>query len=80
MSVTVLFLGPLRDLAQAETVEVEAPLDRAGLLDAVAPAVREQLESQRVNVACAGRVLSDKTSLLAKDGEEVALLPPVSGG
>lgn len=80
MSVTVVFLGPLRDLVQAETVEVNAPLDWAGLLDAVGPAVREQLESERVNVACAGQVLADKTSLLAKDGDEVALLPPVSGG
>ena len=80
MSVTILFLGPLRDLADAHTLEVDAPLDWAGLLDAAGPAVREQLESERVNVACAGQVLADKTSLLAKDSDEVALLPPVSGG
>ncbi|MEL6877431.1 MAG: MoaD/ThiS family protein [Pseudomonadota bacterium] len=80
MAVRIVFLGPLRDLAGEEEREVAAPLDWAGLLDAVGPAVAEQLQEARVNVACAGKVLSDKTSLVAQDGDEVALLPPVSGG
>lgn len=80
MSVTILFLGPLRDLAGRQEIEVDAPLDWAGLLAAVGPQVAEQLEQERVNVACKGRVLADKRALLAEDGDEVALLPPVSGG
>ena len=80
MAVTILFLGPLRDMAGTETREVDAPLDWAGLMEAVGPDVAAQLQLERVNVACAGRVLTDKTALLAADGEEVALLPPVSGG
>ena len=80
MTVTILFLGPLRDLAERPTLEVEAPLDWSGLLKAVGPQVAEQLGEQRVNVACAGKVLADKTRLNAEDGDEVALLPPVSGG
>ncbi|EAQ29524.1 hypothetical protein NAP1_02090 [Erythrobacter sp. NAP1] len=80
MAVTILFLGPLRDLAGAETLEVEAPLDWSGLLGSVGEEVADQLQQERVNVACAGRVLADKTALKAKDGDEVALLPPVSGG
>ncbi len=80
MAVTIHFLGPLRDLAGMDRCDVEAPLDWAGLLDAVAAPVAEQLRNERVNVACAGRVLSDKTALHAQDGDEVALLPPVSGG
>ena len=80
MAVTILFLGPLRDMAGTETREVDAPLDWTGLLEAVGPDVAAQLQLERVNVACAGRVLTDKTALLAADGEEVALLPPVSGG
>lgn len=80
MAVTILFLGPLRDLAGEESREASAPLDWAGLIQVVGPAVAEQLSNERVNVACKGKVLSDKTQLLAQDGDEVALLPPVSGG
>lgn len=77
---TILFLGPLRDMAAAETLETDAPLDWAGLLAAVGPLISEQLRDDRVNVACAGKVLADKTELSAQDGDEIALLPPVSGG
>ena len=80
MAVTILFLGPLRDLAGEPTRAVAAPLDWAGLLAAVGPEVAAQLGEARVNVACAGKVLGEKTSLSAQDGDEVALLPPVSGG
>ena len=80
MGVRILFLGPLQDLAGEAEREVDAPLDWAGLLEAVGPEVADQLKEERVNVACAGRVLADKTALLAQDGDEVALLPPVSGG
>ena len=79
-TVTIAFLGPLRDLAGTETMEVPAPLDWDMLLSAVGPEIAGQLTEARVNVACAGKVLADKTTLLAQDGDEVALLPPVSGG
>ena len=80
MGVTILFLGPLRDMAGEPSREVAAPLDWAGLLAAVGPEIADQLQKERVNVACAGKVLRDKTALQAESGDEVALLPPVSGG
>lgn len=80
MSVRIVFLGPLRDLAGEAERSVAAPLDWTGLLSSVGPTIAEQLRGERVHLACAGRVLSDKTALLAQDGDEVALLPPVSGG
>jgi molybdopterin synthase sulfur carrier subunit len=80
MAVTIVFLGPLREMAGTDTCEAAAPLDWDGLLRAVAPEIVGQLQNARVNVACAGKVLADKTALLASDGDEVALLPPVSGG
>ncbi|WP_284124842.1 MoaD/ThiS family protein [Parerythrobacter aestuarii] len=80
MTITIVFLGPLRDLAGESEREVTGPLDWAGLLQAVGPQVAEQLRLDRVNVACRGKVLADKTALAAEDGDEVALLPPVSGG
>lgn len=78
--VTVLFLGPLSDIAGAAEIELPAPLDWDALLAAVNLNTADQLREDRVRVACAGRVLSDKLSLNAADGDEVALLPPVSGG
>lgn len=80
MAVRIVFLGPLRDLAGKDAIEVSAPLDWSGLVQSVGEGLAGQLQSDRVNVACAGRVLSDKTTLNASDGDEVALLPPVSGG
>ena len=80
MSVKVLFLGPLRDMADMAEAEYPAPLDWDALLAAIPTEVAEQLREPRVHVACAGKVLADKTTLDAQDGDEVALLPPVSGG
>lgn len=80
MAVTILFLGPLRDMAGMQSCTAAAPLDWNGLLAVVAPEVADQLRMERVNVACAGQVLGDKAALMAQDGDEVALLPPVSGG
>ncbi|NNC60500.1 MAG: MoaD/ThiS family protein [Erythrobacter sp.] len=80
MAITIIFLGPLRDIAGEPEREVNAPLDWPGLLAAVGPHVAEQLRQDRVNIACGGKVLHDKTALSAEDGDEVALLPPVSGG
>lgn len=80
MSVTILFLGPLRDLAGEQEREVAGPLDWTGLLAHVGLDIAVQLEDDLVNIACKGRVLADKRALRAEDGDEVALLPPVSGG
>ncbi|RGP40118.1 hypothetical protein BPTFM16_00394 [Altererythrobacter insulae] len=80
MAVTIVFLGPLQDMAGQASQEVPAPLDWPGLLATVGDAVAEQLQQERVNVACEGKVLTEKTQLQAHDGDEIALLPPVSGG
>ncbi|RKF20993.1 MoaD/ThiS family protein [Altericroceibacterium spongiae] len=79
MSVRVLFLGKLSDLAGAER-DMDAPLDWAGLLENLPAGAKALVEGEKVRLALNGTLLADKTALQAEDGSEIALLPPVSGG
>ena len=80
MAVKLVFLGKLADLAGAPEKEVAAPLDWRGLLAARPGPLGEAAKGDKVKLALNGTVLADKTALAAQDGDEVALLPPVSGG
>lgn len=78
--VTLVFLGRLAEQAGGETRQLSAPLDWAGLLGALDTGLAAQVASDRVRLALNGGLLADKAQLLADAGDEVALLPPVSGG
>jgi molybdopterin synthase sulfur carrier subunit len=80
MAVRLVFLGRLADLTGTAEREVAAPLDWSALLDALQAELGGWLATDKVRLADNGMVLSDKMALQAKDGDEVALLPPVSGG
>ena len=80
MAVRLVFLGKLADLAGAPESEVAAPLDWRGLLAALPGPLGEVTRGDKVRVALNGAILADKTVLTAADGDEIALLPPVSGG
>ena len=80
MAVKLVFLGRLADLTGAAEREVAAPLDWSGLLDALQEEIGGWLASDKVRLAVNGTLLADKLELRAEDGDEVALLPPVSGG
>lgn len=77
---TVVFLGKLADLAGAGERQLPAPLDWAGLLTALPAPLRDAVAQDRTRIAVNGALLADKTLLAAGEGDEVALLPPVSGG
>lgn len=81
---TVVLLGKLADLAGAPSLALPmplaVPLDWAGLKAALPPALAEALEDPRTRVAINGVLLPNKTRLQAGAGDEIALLPPVSGG
>jgi sulfur-carrier protein len=79
MAVTLVFLGKLADKAGPERT-MAAPLDWAELLAALGSDLAEAVAGQGVKLAVNGALLADKTALVAQDGDEVALLPPVSGG
>ena len=80
MAVKLVFLGRLSDIAGGPDREVQSPLDWRGLLDVLNDSVRDWAAGEKVKLAVNGVILADKTLLAAKDGDEVALLPPVSGG
>ena len=78
--VTLLFLGRLADLAGSGERVCAAPLDWTSLLDALGGELAEVVQDAKVRVALNGLIVADKTALTAAAGDEVALLPPVSGG
>ena len=76
MALRVLFLGRLRDAAGADERTVPTQPTVAALIASFGPELAAALRSDKVRVAVNG-VLS--AAELA-DGDEVAFLPPVSGG
>ena len=72
----MLFLGRLQDAAGAHERTVAAQPTVAALIDSFEPELTATLRTDKVRVAVNG-VLG--TTELA-DGDEVAFLPPVSGG
>ena len=80
MAVKLVFLGKLADLAGAPEREAEAPLDWTSLVETLEGPLGDAVAGEKVRVAVNGTVLPEKTALFAADGDEIALLPPVSGG
>lgn len=78
--ITVILLGKLADLADAPSLQLAAPLDWAGLRVALPEALADVLDDPRNRVALNGVLIADKVALQAAEGDEIALLPPVSGG
>ena len=78
--VTVVFLGKLADLAGAPSLSLPAPLEWAGLKAALPEALAATLDDPKNRIALNGALLADKATLQADEGDEIALLPPVSGG
>ncbi|RNJ61908.1 MAG: MoaD/ThiS family protein [Porphyrobacter sp. IPPAS B-1204] len=77
---TVVLLGKLADLGGAPALSLAGPLDWAGLKAALPETLSEAIDDPRVRVAVNGALLADKAALQAGEDDEIALLPPVSGG
>ena len=78
--ITVVLLGKLADLAGAPALTLAAPLDWAGLKTVLPAALADVIDDPRNRVALNGTLLADKATLQATASDEIALLPPVSGG
>lgn len=74
----LIFLGRLEDIAGAPEREVPGgPL--AEVLAGLDPALAVALLDERIRLALNGTLLVDRAVALA-EGDELAFLPPVSGG
>jgi molybdopterin synthase sulfur carrier subunit len=85
--IRVVYLGKLADIAgrpESQFGSSNGELDWPDLVEVlrnhVNPEISEAVEDSRTRVAVNGELLADKTYLVAKHGDEIALLPPVSGG
>ncbi|AKM07440.1 MoaD/ThiS family protein [Pelagerythrobacter marensis] len=82
----LVFLGKLADLAGRDEYDLAAAgrCDWQGLKAHVAVCggdlLAEAVAADNVRVARNGTLLDDKSAIEAEDGDEIAFLPPVSGG
>ncbi|MFC0682985.1 MoaD/ThiS family protein [Novosphingobium clariflavum] len=86
MQARLVFLGRLEDLAGCadHDLAASAPLDWYDVLgwlgDHFVPELADTVAGDKVRVAVNGALLGDKHALVLADGDELAFLPPVSGG
>ena len=79
MPAKLVFLGRLEDLAGARELAVKpGPLE--SLLADLAPALAVALLDERVRFALNGTLIAARGGIVLAEGDELAFLPPVSGG
>lgn len=81
MRVKVLFFGQVKDIVGAaeDVAEVEDGADLDSLFRSYARRFPQLAAMERSTVLARNQKLADRSELLT-DGDEVAFLPPVSGG
>ncbi|KUR72914.1 thiamine biosynthesis protein ThiS [Novosphingobium fuchskuhlense] len=79
MTARLVFLGRLEDIAgAAELAVAPGPLEK--VLAALDPALAVELLGERVRMALNGALLGGNEAVVLAPGDELAFLPPVSGG
>ena len=78
----LVWLGRLADLAGAgeSGLAADPPIGWSEVIEALPGALAESVKEDRVRIALNGALIADKRSLILSDGDELAFLPPVSGG
>ena len=80
MALKLVFLGRLEGAAGEATRDVIHVPSYALLLAGLETDLVAALADRRVKLAVNGEIVSDCNSLVLADGDELAFLPPVSGG
>ena len=79
MAARLVFLGRLEDVAGASERAVP-PGPLAEVLAGLDPALAVELLGERVRMALNGALVTEPAGVVMADGDELAFLPPVSGG
>ncbi|MFN3468332.1 MAG: MoaD/ThiS family protein [Novosphingobium sp.] len=75
----LVFLGRLEDVAGMPQMEVPSgPVEQ--VLAALVPELAVALLDEKVRMALNGRLIGDRGAVVLGEGDELAFLPPVSGG
>lgn len=80
MALKLVFLGRLEDAAgEAERAVLHVP-SYDQVLAALETDLVAAISDPRVKLAVNGEIVTDRAALVLEDGDELAFLPPVSGG
>jgi molybdopterin synthase sulfur carrier subunit len=80
MALKLVFLGRLEDAAGQGERDVPHVPSLPQLLTGLESELVAALADPRIRLAVNGEIVSDRNSLILDDGDELAFLPPVSGG
>lgn len=80
MGIKLVFLGRLEDAAGTPEMTVPHRPSLDHLIAALEPGLAQALRGPRVKLAVNGILLRDTDAPVLKEGDEIAFLPPVSGG
>lgn len=75
----LVFLGRLEDIAGGAEREVPGGA-LADVLAALDPDLGAALSADRIRIALNGTLVADRSAVVLGQGDELAFLPPVSGG
>ena len=80
MALKLVFLGRLEDAAGVSECDIEVLESIDAVLAALEPGLATALKADRIKIAVNGVLVHDRDAPSLRDGDEVAFLPPVSGG
>ena len=80
MALHLLFLGRLEGVALAAQRDVAFAPTLEALLSSLEADLAEVLKGEKIKLARNGSLITDRSKLVLRDGDELAFLPPVSGG
>lgn len=81
MTLALVFLGPLEDVAGMPTMalDIDGPVSLADIAERLEPELAVAITAAKVRLALNGQVIG-AAEMRAGNGDELAFLPPVSGG